>query len=144
MMEDAVSIGCTVARLSRRLRASHSEVRLTAAACLGQLGKKNQQAVLALMVALKDDNVHVRKMAALALGDVGPSARMAVPFLRETLEKDREVGVRRRAVIALGEIGGEESLRALKTAANLDPDEGVRGLASMVMRGPRARRTRAA
>jgi HEAT repeat protein len=96
------------------------------------------------MVALKDENVHVRKMAALALGDVGPLANLAVPFLREALRGDREIGVRRRAAVALGEIGDEEALKALREAAIQDKDEGVREMALLALQDQGTLKRRAA
>jgi len=46
---------------------------------------KAGSAVPALIEALKDANGQVRKMAALALGDIGPNAKAAVPTLIEAL-----------------------------------------------------------
>ncbi len=75
--------------------------RLEAAAALGRLRRRARSAVPQLAAALKDANVLVRKMAALALGDIGAAAGVAA--LTEALN-DGEESVRRRAAVALREI----------------------------------------
>src|SRR3954451_24871524 len=79
-------------------------VRLDAAAALGRLGPKAGPAVPALAEALSDEDLYVRRLVPLALGDIGAGA--AVPGLIEALG-DEDEGVRRRAAVALGEIGPE-------------------------------------
>jgi HEAT repeat protein len=78
-------------------------LRLEAAAALGRLRRRAWSAVPELARALKDENVHVRKMVALALGDIGPDSASAVPALIEALG-DTVEAVRRRAAVALREI----------------------------------------
>ncbi len=56
--------------------------------------------------ALKDEEGSVRKVAAEALGGIGPEAKAAVPALIEAL-KDPEGDVRREAAQTLGQIGPE-------------------------------------
>ena len=86
----------------------------------------------ALTEALKHENMHVRKMAALALGDIGPAAHSVIPILVNTLLHDQEAGVRRRAAIALGEIGAQEAIPALLQACQ-DSHEGVRRAAASAL-----------
>jgi HEAT repeat protein len=84
--------------------------RLEAVACLGRLQRKGRPAVPALCARLEnDDSAHVRKMIALALGDIG--ALEAVPALRNALNDPSEA-VRRRAAIALEEIGADPTRAA--------------------------------
>ena len=54
--------------------------------------------------ALRDDDWQVRTAAAMALGEIGPRAAVAVPDLIQTLEKDKREDVRRAAAEALGSI----------------------------------------
>ncbi len=63
----------------------------------------------------QDSDVHVRKLAALALGDLGPLATQAVPALIEALQ-DKHPAVRRRVAVALGEIGDVAVVAVLKKA----------------------------
>jgi HEAT repeat protein len=84
------------------LMSPDTEERLEAAACLGRLRRKARPAVPALVLRLKDPEVIVRKMAILALGDIG--APDAIPALRDALH-DANESVRRRAAIALEELG---------------------------------------
>jgi HEAT repeat protein len=72
-------------------------------------------------------------MAILALGEIGPDARPAVPYLLEALRDDNE-GVRRRAAVALGNIraDGETVVVALQSALN-DPSPGVREMVSSAL-----------
>ena len=58
------------------------------------------------MAALTDGSVQVRKMAASALGEIGPDARQAIPALIQALG-DVDEGVRRRVALSLGEMGAE-------------------------------------
>src|SRR3989442_1095579 len=90
----------------RRLRDVEPARRLEAVACLGRLRRKGRPAVPALIALLKDADPHVRKMVALALGDIG--ALEAAPALREAL-RDSSEAVRRRATIALEEIGADRA-----------------------------------
>ena len=53
---------------------------------------------------LKDENNHGRAMAALALKEIGPDAKAAVPALIEAL-KDKDGYVRQQAAGAMGRIG---------------------------------------
>jgi HEAT repeat protein len=83
--------------------------------------------------ALKDADLHIRKAAVLALGDLGPDAREAVPSLCEVLRNDEEPTVRRRAAVALGEIGAEEAIPALQEASSHDDNERVREMVDAVL-----------
>jgi HEAT repeat protein len=78
----------------------------------------------AVIGALQDDNVQVRRMAVLALGDIGPLTPRVVPALIQCL-KDASADVRRRAAITLGELHADEACRALQQALR-DDDERVR------------------
>jgi HEAT repeat protein len=82
--------------------------------------------VPALIEALKDRSAHVRKMAVLALGDMGLDTGGAVPALVDVLLHDQDPAVGRRAAIALGEIGVVDSVSALHQASKRDTDESVR------------------
>jgi HEAT repeat protein len=117
----------------RQLNHSDATVRLQAAAALAQKREKAAPVVAALVEALNDENLHVRKLAALALGDVGPAAQSAIPALVNTLLHDHEASVRRRAAIALGEIGAEEAIPALLQASQ-DSNETVRRVAASVLK----------
>ncbi|MEK7384627.1 MAG: HEAT repeat domain-containing protein [Elusimicrobiota bacterium] len=70
------------ALLASALKDGLSDVRLYAAAALGQIGSRAKQAVPALAEALKDSEPVVRLNAALALGKMGRGARPALPALR--------------------------------------------------------------
>jgi HEAT repeat protein len=96
------------------------------------MGAKAAPAVAALARALQDESPHVRKAAALALGDIGPAAHSALPALVHALQHDNEAGVRRRAAVALGDIGAEEAIPALHEATK-DADETVRRTAAAAL-----------
>jgi HEAT repeat protein len=59
----------------------------------------------ALIAAVRDSNVEVRRRAVSALGEIGDSR--ALPALTAAL-KDEDAGVRRQAVMAIAEISDED------------------------------------
>jgi hypothetical protein len=61
---------------------------------------------------------HVRKMAALSLGEIGEPVDVVVPALYEALE-DADAGVRRRAAVALSEVLDESMTALLMVQARL-------------------------
>lgn len=56
---------------------------------LGYLGKKSEEAVSALIAALKDDSPYIVGNAAMSLGMIGPGARDALPALRAVDQEHR-------------------------------------------------------
>jgi HEAT repeat protein len=91
-----------------------------------------------LVAALKKDSL-VRQNAALALGQIGPDARAAVPALGEALG-DSEWAVRRQAALALGHIGvhAHPAIPALQKLSR-DPDPLVRKAAQQALKQIRRR-----
>lgn len=77
--------------------------RLSRLASLEMNQRLPEEALEALLACLKDENVHVRKMAALGLGELALPLEQIVPALIEVLA-DNDNGVRRRAGVALSEI----------------------------------------
>ena len=65
-----------------------------------------EETVPALLEALKDGDAGVRRVAAEALGRIGPGAQEAIPELIKAL-KDKHEYVRIRAAEVLGSIGPE-------------------------------------
>src|SRR3954470_10300000 len=118
--------------LVRRLKHPDTADRRAAAAALGRLGPKAGPAVPALAEALSDEDLYVRRLAALALGDIGAGG--AVPALIEALG-DEDEGARRRAAVALGEIGPEAApaLAALRELRE-EGGEAVREAAARAVR----------
>lgn len=92
-----------IADCLRQLQEPEPARRMEAASCLGRLRREGRAAAPLLIKHLHDLESAVRKMVALALGDIGSSE--AVPALRKALY-DADDGVRRRAAIALEEIIG--------------------------------------
>ena len=78
------------------------------------MGGKARKAVSALIETLKDSDKNVRKAAALALADIGPDAREAVPGLCEAVLRDHEAAVRRRAGVVRSAVAG--ACRAARAA----------------------------
>jgi HEAT repeat protein len=88
------------------LKGARPESRVQAAGKLGELGKSAPEAIPALLQALDDPDNHVRDRATVALWNMGPLARIAVPKLMEIL-KDKQAGedLRWSAAIAFGYVG---------------------------------------
>jgi HEAT repeat protein len=70
--------GLSIATVIERLHGSASAHRLATVDKLAQFRAKALPAVPALIDALQDHNLLVRKMAALALSDIGEAARAMV------------------------------------------------------------------
>ena len=115
-------------------------MRKAAAEALGKLGPEAQEAVSALVAALKDKDVTVRQAVAEALKKIVPTwtQRMFRIYLGEatvselvTALKDVEVAVRELAAEALGKLGPEaqEAVPALHAALR-DSEEAVREAAA--------------
>src|SRR5258707_685169 len=86
--------------ITRFVAALKANVANVAAWAPGALGPTAQAVVPALVAALKDDDVFVRRSAAYALWRVGPAAKDAIPSLTVSL-KDRDAEVRGWAAKAL-------------------------------------------
>jgi HEAT repeat protein len=99
------------------------EVRVSAALAVCRIDPPNKPA-FAQLVRLLDDGRGGVQQAALALGQLGPAARAAVPALGRAL-LHQYVYVRANAAEALGRIGGSEVVPLLVFAMR-DPDAMVR------------------
>jgi len=110
-----------VAELIEQLKDEEVGRRMQAADGLGDLGAAAKSAVPALIGALNDEDILVRRDASYALGSIGPDA---LPALIEALKSPHE-NVRRGSVHALGRMGpaARDALPALTEARN---DEGIR------------------
>ncbi|HEY7424729.1 MAG TPA: HEAT repeat domain-containing protein [Gemmataceae bacterium] len=86
-----------------QLKSPESLRRLEAVHTLQERKGEAAEIIPALMEALQDENTHVRRDVARALGSFGEEAKNAVPALQTAL-RDREPGVRRAAGIALSRI----------------------------------------
>lgn len=84
----------------------HAEegVRVYAAVRLGSPGRADGAAVSALVGLLRSEAMIDRRVAALALGKVGPAAREAVPALLEAMGASDDGGFRAFAAEAISRI----------------------------------------
>jgi HEAT repeat protein len=110
-------------------------LRLAGACALAKLGKRAKVAIPDLVTALRTKNNreqamvnNIRRLAAVALGEIGPEASQAVPRLGELLEAEESTwDVRLDVVEALGKIGVNTPavLKALEKAQK-DQDHRVK------------------
>ena len=110
-----------VPRLTEMLLTDGSpSVRVGAAWTLGFIRPKNEEAIVALVRALRDDDEQVRILAAFALDGVGEQRDDAVPALKEMLKSTR---ARLSAVVALGTTArkGDPTVIAALRDVLLDP-----------------------
>jgi len=75
---------------------------------------RSVDAVPALIQALKDQDVGVRRSVADALGQIGSGAKDAVPGLIQALLQDEDKSVRVAVVWTLGQLGTPEALKAVE------------------------------
>lgn len=73
---------------------------------LREINRMGPQAVTALLEALADRDQGIRRMTAMALGQLGTRAKSAVPVLAKALKDENEM-VRFNVAEALGRMGGE-------------------------------------
>ena len=101
------------------------EVRSAAAVALGDVAA--HEALQTLLVAMEDEDVHVRQMAINALGEIGDAR--AVPRLQRALS-DRRPEVRYQGIIAFSRLVEEPDEAATAILRSLaDEDEAVRHIA---------------
>jgi HEAT repeat protein len=83
------------------LKSGDKEKMISACTELGQAREYAAPAVDDLIAALKNDDPLVRRLAAYALGQIGPKAIKAVPALKQTMESDSDITVMPACVNAL-------------------------------------------
>ncbi len=107
-----VDIDERISKSIRDLKSKNAQVRTGAADDLGNGAspgspvhdrEQTRKAIPALMEALKDTDLSVRRSAAFALGNIPGDMRVAVPALVGALQ-DKEESVREEAVRSLGNI----------------------------------------
>ncbi|HEV3021491.1 MAG TPA: HEAT repeat domain-containing protein, partial [Pirellulales bacterium] len=103
-----------------------------AAAALATMAEAGEEAVPFLSECLDDKEACY--WACLALGDIGPAAKAAVPHLAK-LERHEEPQVRLQALVALGNIGpaAKSAVPAIVKALQGDKAEGVRYAAAFAL-----------
>ena len=94
--------------LASAIRDRFSIVSGEAAEALANIGS---DAVPALVEALTDDNVNIRTLGCIALGEIGPDAKAAVPALISELTNENEQ-VRDHAADALKKVDPEAAAKA--------------------------------
>jgi HEAT repeats len=95
---------------------------------MSEIENAGENAVPALLVALRSENPVLRRNTADMLGYI--ASPQAVPALRNTLVNDPEPQVRINAAWALGEINDLSTLNNLQQAALLDSNQSVRRTAA--------------
>lgn len=138
-----------VTTLVKNLKAKDTDVRRQAAKELADMGKTRnldadearalKAAVPALLVAMKDNDVFVRRFATQALGQFGTDDSHTLPALIAALKDDKQVV--EAAATALGKMGAP----AVKPLADMVKDKNKdvlarkKGLTSLAEIGPAAR-----
>lgn len=82
-----------------------SDVRATAAASLGLLGRQAEETTSALLVALRDESPEVRALSAIALGRVASGDAKSVDALGLARQRDPDLDVRNAAASSLARMG---------------------------------------
>jgi len=127
--DGSLDLPLRLALLEQALESPYWGDRVQAADTLGGMGL---DAVSALVEALGDEDVEVRKTAAIALGRVGWNAAEAVPSLVQMLG-DEEAEVRRAAALALGRIEAGGDVVSALVLALADGEEIVRLAAAQAL-----------
>lgn len=109
----------------------HKNPRLASAAAyaLGEI--RDEEAVPDLIVALKSDRAHMRRIAAHALGKIGD--KRAVPSLIDLLNSEAQpVAVQASAITALGKIGDPDAKHIL-SRLNRSPEKWLQQTANIAL-----------
>ena len=106
-----------IAVLIETLDDPDGEVRQNIAVAISRMG---DLAVPALIEALGDEKPQRRAGAAVALGQIRPEARSAIPALLKAV-KDKDEVVRRQASYALSRIVGRDSVPVIKESKPVVP-----------------------
>ncbi|MCI0462251.1 MAG: HEAT repeat domain-containing protein [Gemmataceae bacterium] len=86
----------------KEIKNEFASARWRAAVALGDIGPRaGKRAVVALSEALKDEDDIVRWAAASSLGKFGPDAKLAIPSLKEMIDKERSRAGREAALASL-------------------------------------------
>lgn len=124
------------------LRAADAQVRAHAAERLGRLGAEGRLAVPALLLALQDEDDMVRRLAQIALTQIGPPLPADLGVLVAALNSDQPLPARVYATTALAALGMEaKPATGALVKALRDSDAGVRKSAAFALGkiGPSAR-----
>jgi HEAT repeat protein len=107
LVEIGGEISAAVPGLVKAVKDKDTNVQIQALKALGGLALKDERVTDALIWAVdKNLETHVRAEAALAIGMIGPSAKKAIPTLREILKDPDAPLVMQYAVVnALGKMG---------------------------------------
>ena len=99
--------GCTreksTAELIGDMKSQQGADKLKAARLLPWHEEDTATVIPALIEALKDKDGHVRRSAAIGLGELGEQAKDAIPAL-QSLQKDHDARIREAASVALSRI----------------------------------------
>lgn len=113
----------------RQLGSGWTSRRRAAATELARFSSDPEKAVTALIQALDDPDVEVRRNALESLEFFGEKSKPAAPALRQQLKQDADAKVRRQAVGLLGKLEDKESIPLLIEALD-DPDTATRSEAA--------------
>src|SRR5262249_51149379 len=89
------------------------EVRMAAAKQIAEMGPEAKPALPALVGALKDDNLYVRRFALQAIGEVGPEAKSVVADVMNVMKKEGKKEVLQAAAATLGKIKDKSAVKPL-------------------------------
>jgi HEAT repeat protein len=110
--QEEVDTNALVEALRGTLSDPAPNVRATAAAALGRLGRPADAAIPSLLAAMKDEAPGFRVLSATALGRVAPGHREAIEALCLALTEDLNVNVRNAAAAGLGSMGPKAAAAA--------------------------------
>jgi HEAT repeat protein len=113
-----------------------SEVRLNAAAILGNMKSAAKPAIPELLrVLAEDEDAQVRQAAGLALSRVGGDDKRVAQTLIRALRQDTELQVRASAAFALGSIGqGDQTVKDALIEAAIGCVPGLRVMARLALK----------
>lgn len=124
-------------RLLELVESTDVGLRRAAVAALGSAKATQAMARLAELANTDTQPLPVRLAAVRSLGQLGESAKAAVPTLLEIARSKADQALRQAAVVVLATIGRGEEVEATLLELTRDPDNGVRRVAIEGLARPR-------
>lgn len=122
--EESEADKVNVSAMTAALQSPEKDAKINACIELAKAGERSAPAVSALIPLLKDTSPEVRRLAAYALGEIGPAASAAIPELKNLMaDPDRDVVLQIVNTLRSVDPKGYSNLQNVNTAEGGSPPQ---------------------